>query len=496
MTARLILTTPEQHDFTDPTVERNPRRLQRWLDDLPLMNLPAAARQLRQALEPLNAQRVPPLERLALLDAYRVTARKLFMTGGPASLRQQPMGRDDRAQAIEDLEQLCLALAGGYKLVVLALQQETGRGAEALLRGLRGAMEQLALALVHSYRYHRPVPPFGFLELHQLYRLVRARGWLEVPADASGANPGGHYQAALLLALCDPFHLPDGMADLYHRTLLRYANLARILPGARWDGAGEGQCLLDLQSDSPPRLCVRLDAPPEADEPYRMDLQPALQAMHRQLLALAAEQRPRSPEAALLRILLPEAGRGDARCAPRRADDSRVQMRLGLEAVHAGLPGTGKALPAHVLRIVDRSEQGLRLSWAEGGLGEVPVGELLGLWSGEGGAEARLGLVRWVRSERDGSTDLGVELLEGRAHAVRARGTGAGAGAGAPLPCLFLPSDPRTGAAARLLAASGRLEEGQTLLLEVGSREVRVRIARRVLETACIEGFEFASDSD
>jgi hypothetical protein len=499
MTTSLILTTPEQHDFVDPTVERNPRRLQRWLDDLPLMNLLASAHQVIQALEPLNEQRVPPRERLDLLDAYRVTVRKLFMTGGPAGLGQLPMSKAERVQAITDLEQLCLALAGGYKVVVKALHRETGKQEDALLRSLQGAVEQLGLALVHSYRYHRPVPPFVFLELHQLYRLVRARGLLDAAADASGVNLSGHYHGTMLLALCDPFHLPDGMADLYHRTLLRYAALARIVPGAQWTGSGEGQCLLDLQSDSPPRLCVRLQAPVDADDPYLLDLQPAVAAMHRQLLGLSAEQRQQAPEASLLRILLPAAPQGDPRRSPRRSDGRWLEVLTGLQDIHDCLQrrergAEAAAAAAHSLRVVDSSAEGMRLSWPDAALGDIQVGELLAVLSdsGEQLPRLQLGLVRWVRSERSGSTDLGVELLAGQASAVHCRPLDDATAA--PWPCLFLPS--RAGGSAGLLAPREIYQEGRRLLLQVGTREVRVRAARRVIETACIDGFEFASDSN
>lgn len=494
MTTRLVLTTPEQHDFVDPSVERNPRRLQRWLDELPLLNPLESVHLLGQALEPLNEQRVPPLDRLALLDAYRVTVRKLFMAAGPAALRQLAIGKDERLQAVAGLERLCLALAGGYKVVVKALQDAPGKQAGALLRSLQGAMEQLGLALVHNYRYHRPAPPFVFLELHQLYRLVRARGWLDTPADASGVDLCGHYQAALLLALCDPFHLPEGVADLYHRTLLRHAGLARLLPGGEWQGSGEGLCLLDLQSDSPPRLCVRLTPPVEADEPYRMDLRPALDAMHRQLLALAPEQRRQAPEAALLRILLPEVAAGDPRRAPRRADGRRLAVTPGLAAVHARLRGDGAGRgPQADAEVVDSSAQGKRLRFPQAAAIEVQVGELLGVEADEDGL--RLGLVRWLRSERDdGGTELGLELLAGHASAVRCRDPEVPAAD--PWPGLFLPSAAHAGGSALLLVPAGAWEEDRQLLLEAGPREVRVRAARRVIETACIEGFEFASDAE
>ena len=166
---------------------------------------------------------------------------------------------------------------------------------------------------------------------------------------------------------------------------------------------------------------------------------------------------------------------------------------MGLAAAHGYLlRGAQDAGPGgHSLRVVDSSEQGMRLSWPRAAPGEVAVGEILAAGLGEGKSATRLGLVRWVRSERDGSTDLGVEWLAGRASAVRYRM--ADATDPAPLPCLFLPSATRPDGNAILLIPAGAWQQDQRLLLEVGSREVRVRIARRVIETACIEGFEFAS---
>lgn len=492
-----ILTTPEQHDLADPSVERNPRRLKQWLSDLPLMNLVESVRLACSALEPLNEQRLPALQRLPLLDEYRVTARKLFMTSGPSGLRQLPVGKSERRDAVDGFERLCLALAGGYKVVIKALYREADRHQAAYLRSLQGAVEQLGFALVHSYRYHRPVPPFVFLELHQLYRLARQHGLLESPADDSGVNLAGHYQAALILALCDPFHLAEGLADQYHRSLLRYAGLVRIVPGRDWEGHGEGRCFLDLRSDSPPRLCVRLDQPPEADEPYVLDLRPALEMMHRQLLSLPADQRGQAPEAALLRMLMPEVPRGDQRRSKRRAEGRWVDVVTGLEGIHGYLAqragsGPEEAVRTRSLRVVDSSDTGLRLSGAEGGVGEARVGDLLGVVADTEAQLPRmqLAVVRWVRSERDGSTQMGLEFVPGRASAVTCRPVDDQA---SPLlQCLFLPTVGTISAG--LIAPKELYQPERRLVLYVGQREVQVRVARRVLETACVDRFEFTSD--
>ena len=47
----LLLTTPEQHGFQDPTLELDEKRLDHWLDGLPLLNCGESARLVLSALE-------------------------------------------------------------------------------------------------------------------------------------------------------------------------------------------------------------------------------------------------------------------------------------------------------------------------------------------------------------------------------------------------------------------------------------------------------------
>ncbi len=489
-----VLTTPSQHDLIDPTVELNPRTLTTWLGELPLMNVVESVRIVLNALQPLNEQKVAPKERLALLDCYRITIRKLFITSGPAGLRKLPVSKAERLQAIDGLESLCLALAGGYKILVRALYREAKAQRTLYLRSLQGAIEQLGFALVHSYRYHLPVPAFVFMELHQLYLQARFHGLLNEPPDASGVSLQGHYQAAMLLSLSDPFHLAEGVADQYHRTLLRYAGLARIVPGNQWEDDGEGLFALDLQSDSPPRLCVRLKSPVTADEPYLLDARPMFQAMHQQLATLPMEQRIQATEAALLRVLMPEVQRGDLRKKARREDGRWVEVLLGVENIHRYLayhtPSAGKQgdkaaseIEPLSLRVMDSSETGLRLRWQERMLSETSVGDIVGIVSDSEELLPRmqLAVVRWVRSEREGCTDAGLELVAGRASAVHCRpGDDPQADV---VHCLFLPSGATPGSAAAILAPKELYAPDRSLLLYVGRREVPVQAARRLLET-------------
>ena len=257
----LLLTTPEQHSFQDPTLELNEHKLQRWLAGLPVLNAGESLRMVLNALEPLNEQKLDTNKRLALLAVYQATVKRLYVAAEPARLRQQPLSTEQRQIVVDDVERLSLAMANGFKIVVKQMYGQAALQDKARFgQVLRWSIQQLAAALLHSYRYYRPEPAFVFLEINQIYRLARHHGLQEiVTSDEQGdaqVNLAGIYQAVCLLSLCDPFSLEEGLTDSFYSALLQYAGAARVVPGNSWQGVPEGLFFIDLAGDSQPRHCV------------------------------------------------------------------------------------------------------------------------------------------------------------------------------------------------------------------------------------------------
>ena len=487
----LLLTTPEQHDLDDPTVERNPRRVQKWLKELPLLNTVESLRLLRNALEPLNEQRMEARERLTLLDLYLPVARKLLEAVDPRQYAYRTLPGEQRRSCVEELERTGLALAGGYKILVreALLAPRPGAGLDI---ALARALEMLVRAMLKSYGFYRPLPPFLFLEINQLCRLALEHGLLQAPLSgesAGGATVGGCYHAAVLLPLADPFHLEEGEVERLFAVLLRYTNLCRLVPGAEPD-LPEGCYRVDLCADRPARAAGSAPAP-EDEAPAVVDARAAMHAMHRALLAMPAKERPASAEAALLRQLLPENPGGEQRRHAREATRQEVGLLLGLEAVHGSLvPGGASA--AEAWQVLDTSAGGYRLHQAGTPRCEPRVGELAAVIVTREGVKPapRLALVRWVKEGREGGTELGLECLEGTAAAVHCS---AGDVPGESVPCLFLNASPEQTLSATLLAPKGLYVPGRELEIQVGGKCIPVRAARCVLETGCVERFEFAA---
>ena len=497
----LLLTTPEQHGFQDPTLELDARRLHDWLSGMPAMNTGESVRQVLLALEPLNEQQLDVVLRLQLLDVYRPFVQRLFDSAEPIRLRQQPLSRQQRQNAVDDIERLCLAMANGYKLVVKAMyaagQQESDR--LSFGRVVRAAARQLAAALLHSYRYYRPEPPFVFLELNQLYRLARHHGvhdYLDDSEVGSTISLAVNYQAICLLALVDPFAAEEGQADLYYRSLLQFAPKTRIVPGNSWQGVPEGLFFIDLMSDSRPRHCVFLVSPVEGDDPYLIDARPALQLMHKTLVALSQERRRQRSEAAILKYLLPEVTPRDKRRSRRHLGGSWIDVVLGLDAIHEWLlrhKEDDAPEPQHWV-IRDRSERGYRLGWKESSASVLQVGDLVCVVAdGEKPDSAfRLMAIRWVRDERDKGTELGVEAFEGVPAPVELELEDE-EGVKIQRKALFIPSSGEQGSAARLVAPAGLYAHKRPMLIHVGDREVKVVCAERIEQTAEFDCFEFTA---
>lgn len=500
----LNLSIPEQHDYNDPTVERDVERLQAWLTDLPLMDVVETVRLVLGGLQSLNEQRLEADLRYRLMDVFRHTAHRLFVTMDPMHLRQLALSKTQREQATEGVEQLLLAMAGGYKLIINELYAADAikSSREVFGLSLNRSLEQLGYALLDSYRFYRAVQPDLFAELHQLYRLARHHGLLDVMTEDEDdaerqMTTAARYHAVLLLSLTDPFRLAEGEAGMLQEVLVQHAGQCRVIPGSHRDVTEQGLFFVDLKGGGPPLACSRMELPVDAAEPYLMDARDALSAIHERLAKTPAKVRAQSPEAMVLRRLQPEDA--DTQRRESRFPDSRwVQLLPGMEHIHAWLArAAGKDRDVVIgdpspCRVIDTSEHGMGLAWEGGGTGDARVGELLGVL--EENMAPRVGIVRSIHLYREGGMELGVQLIPGSAAPVYCRP--AGEAGDTAMRALFMPACNDDQVGATIIAGKGLYEQGRRLLIDVAGREVRARAGECVFDGPVFDRFEFSSDDE
>ena len=497
----LLLNTPDQHDFQDPTLELNEKRLHKWLGSLPVLDAGESLRQVLNALEPLNEQRLESDKRLRLLGIYLPVVQRLYENAEPIRLRKQPLSKQQRQDTVDDIERLSLALANGFKIVInqWVAEKRVQQDIKAFGRLLRWSLQQVGASLVHAFRYYRSEPPFVFFELNQLYRLARHYGVHDQLDDGDNVRVpvslAGVYQALAMLSLCDPFSLQEGQVDLYYKKLLQSAHRARVVPGNSWQGVPEGLFFIDLKSDSRPRHCVHLQSPVDGDDPYILDARVPLQLMHKTLVAIPEDRRQQRIETGMLRVMLPEVASPNQRREKRKPAGNWIEVVTGIENTIAWLEARKNDRRGESKRwqIKDKSETGYRLAWNENAASLLQVGELICV-VGESDSEQeclQLLMVRWLHNERGNSAELGVEKLPGIVNSVNvqlAEDTDA-----ILHPALFLPSTGAQGSIARLIVYPGIHQPDRRLSIFVGEREVPVRCGQLVHETPVFECFEFTA---
>jgi hypothetical protein len=504
------LSTPEQHHYNDPTVERDVERLRDWLTNLPLMDVVKTVRFVQGALDSLNQQQLEPEIRYPLLEVFRQTTERLYVTVDPLYIRQLNLSKSQRENVTGSIEQLLLAMAGGYKIIVKALYEPAVQQLPPDLFGLaiNRAIDQLGYALLDNYRYYRCVPEALFAELHQLYRYARYFGLLAVTAadEDAGQSLGiaDSYHAILLLSLTDPFRLAEGEVGLLYGILKQHAGQCSITQGSHWSGDPAGLYQIDLASDAPPWPCSRpgRQAAP-AREPYLLDAREALRALRERLELTPVKVRMQSPEAVLLRLLQPDDASARQNREPRHPDSRSTRLVAGLNAIHAFLlvaltadrkaaedAGDAAAVRPSPCRIIDTSDNGMRLVWEEGRAGDARVGDLLGIV--EEGHRLQLVITRSVQVHREAGMEIGVQKLHGSCGPVYCRSP-ADDGAG-EVCALFIPASEEEGVTATLVMAKGFYEAGARLLINSSGREVRARAGRNVSDSPVFDRFEFTGD--
>ena len=508
----LNLSVPQQHDYSDPTVERDVARLRDWLSNLPLMDVVETVRLVHAALNALNEQKLDHARRFQFLEIYRATVLRLFVTLDPLHLRQLSLSKTQRREAVKGLAELFLSMAGGYKLIVMLLYgtQAPGKPAPELFGiAINRALEQLGYALLDSYRFYRAPQPYMMAELHQLYRVARHHGLLdscirEAEDSRQPLTTAMLYHTIMLLSLTDPFRLAEGEVGLLFDVLLHHADECRIIPGNQWVDDGAGQFLIDLQADTPPEACTGLEPTAQAKEPYLLDAREALANVRKRLSSTPAKVRMQSPEAMLLRRLLQEGEGVEARREQRRLDGRVVELLLGLESIHNKLMATATARQAaaenHVVSqvksisctVLDASDGGMRLACESDAIGDARVGDLLAVQEGDAAAQTLLlAIIRSLQVLPEGGMEIGVQVMQGGLGPVSCSSTD---DPDRTVHTLFMSASEAEETGATLVAAKGFYKTGRHLLIDVGGREVSVRAGRLVVDSPVFDRFEFSAE--
>lgn len=339
----LNLTIPEQFHQPDH-LGLDPRReeIERWLADLPLVNLDHSLEAMLELLRRLNSARLPPAQRRELLRTLQPTAEELGDTLRDRFVRTLlPLPQRARRQ-FDGACELHRQLAIGFKILwTELLGDDSGRATPALTEAIHQYTQHLAMLLVEHYLIYAPEPSGLWRELHGLFLLAEQRGILEqrLGRAPGGADIGGLYKRAVLLALANPFHLMQEEAFTVYRLLHKLAPGCEISDQRR---AQQSCFVADLKTDSAPRF-VADSQQVTAATPRFLYCQRLVEAIDRRVGDLndpdsestrALSRVARHMQRDMLARLRDSWGRSNERAFERSTTLGPVSMAIGLSATH------------------------------------------------------------------------------------------------------------------------------------------------------------------
>lgn len=516
-------------------LDLRPRRVRRWLAELPLGSPATRALVYFEFLREAESLSLKPRQRLEFLEALGpavdATIASVRYTGG-----RHPAPAEEARRAVALAGTLARQIAGGYRRV-LAHPARVGRRHTAL--ALQRCAYYHGLLLRECYFSYQSPPEGAWRRLHELYRDGEHRSLQRVPVP--GVQPGSTdsleqcYKQVLLFAAAAPQRLRPGELQQLQGLVGQVADRASLLPPGQ-AAEGEGY-LIDLEQDGPP--LHRTQAALSGGELRVLDWRPALEpAVATAGAALEPEAREwlqellarppgrRHPRRLSRRSVLTvfglveivhllarehglslrlQAGPDEALSVTAHGEDAEAhydQVSGTWEILHGSAlvaeppPGVGPRAAREPFRVerwqvLDTSAGGYRLA-VSGSAPTARVGEVVALRESELGPDGRwqIGLVRWLRHAASGSLELGVHLL-GAGALPTAVQPPASAGALHVAEALLLPAMPVLGQPARLITPRLPYVSGLRVRLRADRQDHDILLGREREATGSVRCFEF-----
>lgn len=535
----LNVSVPEISARQIGAVELRPAKVEKWLAQLPLLNVVETGRKLHSNLSVYNRMEIDAAVRLQLLELYRYAVKQVSLelhkryAGLPLPLAER------HKHIAEQNAELQREMAYGYKHILRHSDppsESAGSDRDALALTIARAIQYLTEELTIAYLSYSPHAKDAWREIHNLYRHAAAVGVADI-ALGDTLNPGRTqmsvtdvYKQVLLLDLADPYHLPARMIAKTAHYLERWAHLAHLVPASeRYEPTC--QFLIDMNADRAGTVYMS-DATLAQPDAFRLlNTVDLARTIHAHLTILNSEQLP-EPEGLpadffrdggydLLVRLINVWGVNPKRVWPRtERTKAAIEVVVGIDAIgywvnnrEVFLPSAsnvGPESPRTVLgagakksserpaaehahstwQIEDEGAGGMALT-KQGLVGvQVRVGDVLAVRVPELNPDWAIATIRWVKSPNPSSIRIGIQRVAARAQPVLIKIV-ADNNESDFVPALLLPEIAALNEPQTLICPRGTYKPKRTLYLDNGYRLYRIAATRAIEVTGGFERFAF-----
>jgi hypothetical protein len=261
------LQVPKQEAPTPESFPTKPRRVRRWLKDLPLVNMGETTRLFYTGLSELNRLKISAGTRLEIMEMLAPTTEMVLdYLGKHLVSRSLPLPAKSR-KIVTLTQTLLMELANGYKACVVdATVYGHSLWGGKLPLAIHRSMRYLEQVLYNSAQVYAPEPSSVWRDLHTLYAMAEDRGLLRKQVkdpmlrQCPKSSIADAYKHACLLALARPLSLRQGEADRIEAYFETHAGECDIVRSPSPDAHG-GAYVVNLEQDEPPVYAAIAEIP-------------------------------------------------------------------------------------------------------------------------------------------------------------------------------------------------------------------------------------------
>ncbi|MBE0438877.1 MAG: hypothetical protein IBX57_03770 [Gammaproteobacteria bacterium] len=426
----LTLYLPEIRDHSPDTI-LDPNLLKQWLDDLPENDVDKITSAILGHIVPLNRSKLASNTRLALLDIYRLPINKLIFNRDLSAINKEIHSPAEFLRSTRALSQLLDELAIGYKIIINDKYQQGERpnSNDAFLVAIIRASEMLALLIVHAYRYYRSAPTHSLHELHQLYIYCEASNTTIKTITSKSLNAPDsfhHYYCQIILTgISDPYSLPkyevfrlfklmDSMADKV--IISRLSEKQKQSPAGF---LGRGSFCVDCSRDQLPIALNKTADVLRASELTRVfSTHVVLEDIEKIFKKYANTNRGGYDlDFKLLKKIIPQINSCYERKYQRLpvVKHRPINISYGVSSTYTYLQHQDSN---HIVEwhLMNEGTLGMMVSRDSDSYRRLNIDELVGLF--EPDQPAQLATIRWLHTDNNETTLLGLEIPNGEPTAV------------------------------------------------------------------------------
>ncbi len=404
---------------------KDPNLLEAWVNQLP-KDANQRASTLLKNITPLCSIKLKPMLMLQLLEIYRIAIQDLLFTRDISAVKRDLYATTENLRAIRSVSDLIAKLSIGYQQLARQPYEQgaTPANNSLLLFCLNRAAEQQALLILHAFQYYRKAPAGAWHWLHQQYLYQEQAGTLQqaVTLKEKYQTHSFHefYLQITLTALADPYSLARFDVFRLFRLMTEFTDkvetgmLSDKLINTTSNFMLTGHFCIDADSDQMPQAMVKMPTSVRQRDTTRLlNTQPAL--LHVENLFKDAKSRPHASldaELRLLKKIIPQLNTTHERRYHRldSAKHRSVKLVHGVNAIHQSLLGDmTNVLEWH---LANQSSGGMMAKRATEGCYPLNIGDFVGIF--EQDLAVKLATVRWLYTDMDSDTVVGLELIEGK----------------------------------------------------------------------------------